>query len=183
MLVATHKIGSVTFNRTFQVAVVGRILRNHGKREFSRGDDGHAREVIQKCLQPFFRPTMVFGNLGIPEYSTNLGQRRLRQDQIKLLSAPCMENLRRDAPRTNDRTHENICIKDHPHYPLRRVVVRTARSASCTSCSIISGLTFWLSWCTSSTAANNRSRRFCHSSSCHKGTTAAMAFPARSIIN
>ncbi len=88
MLVATHKIGSVTFNRTLQVAVVGRILRDHGKRECSRGEDRQVREVIQKCLQPFFRPAMVFGNLGIAEYSTNLGQRRLRYDQIKLLSAP-----------------------------------------------------------------------------------------------
>src|SRR5215475_5186414 len=140
------------------------------------------RQGVEKGLQLFFRPAVAPGDFRITQNPADLCENRFRHDQVKLCSTPSGENLRWRATRTEDRAHQHVGIQHDAHHTLRRLaLVRTARMASRTSASITSGLTLRLCCCTSSTAAKNCSRRLCHSSSCHKGTTAAMGLPARSI--
>src|SRR5262245_14786982 len=97
------------------------------------------RQVIEEPLQLVLRQAMPCRDFGIMKNPADLCEDGVRDGQVKVLGPPGGENLCRRAARTEDGTHQDVGIQDDTHHTFRRLaLVRTARMASPTSCSIVS---------------------------------------------
>src|ERR1700680_3871562 len=102
---------------------------------------------------------------------------------MKAVLKPGFEDFAWSAVLAQDAAYHYIGVEDgRNHAFLRGVFARTARTAVSTSRSITAGLTLAVARQTFRAIPKTRSRRLARSSSCHRGTTAAIGLPARSMM-
>src|ERR1700674_4878527 len=102
---------------------------------------------------------------------------------MKAVLVPGFEDFAWSAVLAQDAAYDYMSVEHRPNHAfLRGAFARRARTAVSTSRSTTAGLTLAAARQTFRTIPKIRSRRLARSSSCHRGTTAAIGLPARSVM-